>query len=471
MDLRLQEVRLQEAGQGLREANICGIVASLATKNLPVHLLEHRGVRHQIYDVPGGRDGGAVAHVRLPIVGLAESYDQPVAHGQWVVAFVGEVLDFRDQDPSAECDLATVVRAWADDGPGGLAHRDGFWSVVAVDVKHRVLHVLCDYLAQKPMYYRRDYRACASELDAAAAFGPVTPDDVYFSSCVKWGYCPEVERTPYAEVKRVLPGEHVEITSTGYVTREVVDPLRRAGGDLRCEVEAAVKRRVLASDVPVACLVSGGLDSSIVYTLAKRHGDVRPYYVKDSAHPDVAEQLAVSAVTAPAKVTEVDWRDCDLEHALDVMQEPIDLGSLVPQVAMAEQVQERVCLTGDGADELFGGYGRAQRYDSQASDVWQELVAWHLPRLDRVMMRHRVEVRSPFLARRVAQVALSLPWAQRRGKKVLRELFRSDLPGGIADGPKVPLRTVEVQRDRESHSLKLVKLFRERRWPLLRVVA
>jgi asparagine synthetase B (glutamine-hydrolysing) len=121
-----------------------------------------------------------------------------------------------------------------------------------------------------------------------------------------------------------------------------------------------------------------------------------------------------------------------------------------------------VCLTGDGADEFFGGYGRSQRYDSQASDVWHELVCWHLPRLDRVMMRNRIEVRSPFLARRVAGMALALPRRLRTDKAVLRDLFRNDLPPGVADVPKRPLRMANVEADREGWSLQLIEEFRKR---------
>ena len=147
------------------------------------------------------------------------------------------------------------------------------------------------------------------------------------------------------------------------------------------------------------------------------------------------------------------------------MQEPIDLGSLVPQVALSQVINERVCLTGDGADEVFGGYPRSMWYDSQGSDIFQELPAWHLPRLDRVMMRQRIEVRSPFLARRVVQMALSLPHELRKDKCFLRDLFADELPRGVAWTPKKALRTKEIEMDRKLYSLVLVEMFLEQHAP------
>jgi len=440
---------------------MCGFVATAdKTVDITEALLRigHRGIRTKIAETRCG----TVGHVRLPIVGLGEENDQPVQRGPWTIAFVGEILDFRDRDLDAECDLQVVTRGWVKRGPYAFGDRDGFWSIAALDDSTASLHLLCDYLAQKPTYYREDVLAGASELDAIACLAPVTPDEIYFSAVIKWGYCPDATRTPYQEVKRVLPGEHVELSAAG-CTKVLVDPLEPARGlDLAEEVEQAVKRRVLSADVPVAALVSGGLDSSIVYTLAQRYGNVRPYYA--SADQDnTAERLRVSAVAGDG-VTEATWRDTSQTYALMVMQEPVDLGSLRPQVALSYAVKERVCLTGDGADELFGGYGRAQRYDSQGSDIFHELVCWHLPRLDRVMMKQKVEVRSPFLARKVVEAALALPREQRIGKKVLKDLYRDLLPPGIADQPKVPLRTAEVEQDREGVSISLVEMFRDMKW-------
>jgi len=436
---------------------MCGFVAALGKIDIEpgMNLIQHRGIRATI--VKG--TAGSVGHVRLPIVGTGIENDQPVSVDKWTVAFVGELLDFREESPNMECDTILVVDKWVHHGPSAFRRNDGFWAIAAIDHRFEELHLLCDYLAQKPIYYRIDIAAAASEPAAVAALHPVTPDKIYMASVIRWGYCPDINRTPYAEVKKVLPGQHMVIIKGGVIQDEIVDPLVPVlEGNLKRQIEYAVRRRVLSSDVPVACLLSGGLDSSIVYTLANRYGDVVPYYVSDENN--VAERIRVSLV-ADKDIVEANWKTVHWKQAVDIMQEPIDLGSLVPQVALSNAVKERVCLTGDGADEMFGGYGRSQRYDSQATDVWKELVAWHLPRLDRVMMRNCVEVRSPFLARRVAGLALGLPREQRTGKKILKDLFRGELPIGIADQEKIPLRTSEVG---EARTIEMVDYFNESNW-------
>jgi asparagine synthase (glutamine-hydrolysing) len=472
---------------------MCGLAASVKKGNegkvqAAAELMSHRGNRMNGTEM--------IAHVRLPIVGVGEEHDQPVHAGDFTLAFVGEILDFRETNPSLLCDVDLVAVLWATQGPSCLSRRDGFWAVAAVHEPTRVLHLLCDYLGQKPLYYRLDEAAAASELDAVASFGPVTPDALYLSDVCKWGYCPDPRRTPYAEVSRVLPGEYVSFDARGWsVNRAIVDPLvpvrlggAETGDRLKKEIEDATARRALSSDVPVACLLSGGFDSSLVYTLASRHRDVIPYFVTgknleggdsvEDAESIVQESRINFLKGSPVvlngrqigqymnmklKTVHLDPLDYfSLQDKLQVMQEPVDLGSLMPQIALSSAVAERVCLTGDGADELFGGYSRALRYDSQASDVFQELVCWHLPRLDRVMMRNKIEVRSPFLARQVVQIALGLPYELRRGKAILRRLFKDDLPARIVSKGKVPLRAKDVD---EAYRVRLVEAFVAMKWP------
>ena len=440
---------------------MCGVAAVSGVSHeektrRSVEKMRHRGIRSTVS--PGS--GSSIGHVRLPIVGVGEDNDQPVKRGGWTVAFVGEVLDFRERDPKAECDIDLVVKTWVERGPQGFTDFDGFWSVVARDDRDGSIHALVDYLSQKPLYVRDDgvVRAVASEPDAVSCLGPIELDQIYLSSVVKWGYCPETWRTPYVGVRRMTPGEYAVIPVKGPIQwsrTDVLHPLSSTPGSLSQEIENAVRRRVTSSDVPVACLVSGGLDSSMVLSIARRYGDIRTYHVENG-------EWESCKLIAP-EATTLGLTSVDLVQGLRYMREPLDLGSLLPQVALSDAIGrtggERVCLTGDGADELFGGYGRSARYDSQASDVWHELVAWHLPRLDRVMMRNQIEVRSPFLARRVAGMALGLPYRNRVNKIALRNSARPVLPTEICDGVKRPLRTSSVESDREGRSQELVRMF------------
>jgi asparagine synthetase B (glutamine-hydrolysing) len=105
-------------------------------------------------------------------------------------------------------------------------------------------------------------------------------------------------------------------------------------------------------------------------------------------------------------------------------------------------------LSGDGADELFGGYTRAKEYDSQYSDVFCELPFYHLPKLDRTMMRSTVELRPPFLAPSVIKHGLNTPYEERNGeKKRLKSEFGSIVPQPILDRDKHPLKTDEIRND------------------------
>lgn len=440
---------------------MCGIVAQLSMSpqfELASKAIKHRGIRSTTVENLYGR----LTHTRLPIVGVSPMWDQPSRIGNEFIAFVGEVLDFRDRDPSAESDVLDVVRAWRADGTKGLSDRDGFWSVVVLS--ERRLTGFVDYLGQKPLYYRTDVKAIASEPFALTLLDQVTPDEVYLSAVIKWGYCPEVDRTPYREIRKLRPGHCItffpgdEDCYTTYETDPLV-PRPMSPNELKGEIISAIRRRVMSADVPVAALVSGGLDSSIVYRISSLYSsNIVPYYASEDGDISgtVTKLIPDTSIIRPVK-----WSDTTIDEALDYMQEPIDLGSLRPQIALSKAIKERVCLTGDGADELFGGYGRAGRYDSQMSDIYNELVNWHLPRLDRVMMRNRIEIRSPFLARRVVEGAMALPKWQRTYKKILRDLFRDEL-GELVDVLKEPLRTKQVEVNREAETIKLVNAFRKK---------
>jgi len=197
-------------------------------------------------------------------------------------------------------------------------------------------------------------------------------------------------------------------------------------------------------------LLSGGLDSTIIYGLVKELGrDITAIHV-DNGEEDFARLVTEDLV-------DVKLDDVSLELAVEIHQTPVDLGSVRPQIAMAKKLRELgfyAVMTGDGADELFGGYRRAAQYDSQYSDIFSELPYYHLPRLDRANMRYTVELRAPFLSPKVIKHALLTPYKDRNGiKRRLKDTFKDLVPQPILDRDKHPLKTEAIRTSPEEQRM------------------
>ena len=373
-----------------------------------------------------------IGHVRLPIVDLSSNGDQPARMGKHIGFLVGEVFNFRrlsDQDTDTKAALEVFLTR----GLQGFHDFDGFWSFITI-LEDKLL-AATDYLSQKPIYYRTDMKAIASEPVALLAYGSSPFDEVFFSNIKKWGYDP-TGRTPWENIKQ-LPAGHYWYDGD---IRPYWDWKHIENADVKDSVIEAVKHRLLG-DQPIACLLSGGLDSSIVFSLCRQLGaKISSYHIEN----DEAEF---------AKMVDPDTQALPLDglayaEAIRYHQSPVDLGSVHPQAILSQSVSKagyHVCLTGDGADELFGGYSRNDKYDSQGSDVFVELPYYHLPRLDRLMMRHTIELRTPFLAPKVVKSALSLSHYQRRGKAPLKQAFADILPEAILRREKQALKTLRIK--------------------------
>jgi asparagine synthase (glutamine-hydrolysing) len=144
-------------------------------------------------------------------------------------------------------------------------------------------------------------------------------------------------------------------------------------------------------------------------------------------------------------------------------ESPIDLGSVIPQYHLFESIRKntdyRIVISGDGSDELFGGYSRIHEYDSQKSDIFQELSFYHLPRLDKMSMAHTLELRSPFLNNDIIRFAMHLPLEWRTDKKILKDTFGPMLPDSVVNRKKEALKNPEIKEDKLAYRQKAVDLF------------
>lgn len=439
---------------------MCGLI--LAPNNFPAE-----AVRAAMADMGyRGADGfeGLVhfrgwylGHVRLAIQSDEYTGQQPFLGGEEAMAFVGEIFSDQPEDYelwnslTGTCSQAMML--------------DGFWSVVRINETGYVT-AFTDHLGIKPLYFWEEHGIICSEITPMFRLAPPPPlDHVYLANCVKFGYDTS-GRTPWLGVRQVAPGTALRLNCRpGPMTHRTYSywdwsRVPHANPNSPAAVRELLTRTILrwafGSKRPVGLLLSGGLDSSIVYyTLREAGANVRPYYI------DNGEEEFLP--TDDPNLTKLDTSDYPtLEEAARVMQAPLDLGSLLPQISLARALAKEglhVAMSGDGADELFGGYRRAKIYDSQKSDVFCELPYYHLPRLDRCMMRSTVELRSPFLSPAVVATALRTPYQWRTSKQMLKIAFKGVVPEKILNREKHPLKSREVVTDPLAHRIKLTEAF------------
>jgi asparagine synthase (glutamine-hydrolysing) len=420
---------------------MCGFIIAKQEPRSPnmISLIFEMGYRGEAgYNGYRNYNGYDLSHIALPMIDPdPEVAIQPIQNSDEPPSmFVGEIFnykDFADGDFKSDAHMIHHIGKWGE--LENVIHEfDGFWSFVTF-FKNEPL-VYTDFLGIKPVYYRTDKEAIASEPDVLKKYGPVTPNKLFHSNVLKWGYDP-TGGTPWNEIKQLKPGHYY------YRGEEFPywDWNRVKCTNLYDDLSKAVELR-LGGFREAAVLLSGGLDSSIIYQLIKDK-KVTAIHVENNEH-------------SYAKMIEKNCIDVTLgsitdEYAVKVHQSPVDLGSVKPQIAMAEKLKElgfKNVLTGDGADELFGGYRRAKEYDSQHSDVFCELPYYHLPKLDRTMMRSTVELRAPFLSPAVIKHGLNTPYEMRNGeKKVLKETFADIIPQEILDRDKLPLKTEAIRTE------------------------
>jgi asparagine synthase (glutamine-hydrolysing) len=226
----------------------------------------------------------------------------------------------------------------------------------------------------------------------------------------------------------------------------------------------SVKSRTTVSKYPTSILVSGGLDSAIIAAILFHLKLDTQWFTIENGETEYVNLLAEKYSTTP-RFLDYSMGDDHSEIYKKWNETPIDLGSVIPQYHLFEAIKRetdfRVVISGDGSDELFGGYKRIHEYDSQYSDVFDELTFYHLPRLDRMSMAHTLELRNPFLHLDIVRFALNLPLEWRTDKKILKDTFGPLLPSEIVDRPKEALKNPSIKQDRIAYRLEIVKKFLE----------
>jgi len=441
---------------------MCGI---MITKGSYKGQMKHRGIKTHKKNI----QELDFIHEHLPIQSTIK--DNPIIETKnHIILFNGELFDIPKEFDN---DLDFIRSIWKDDfwdntdQINRIFNTDGFYSFILYNKISKEITVFTDPLGKKQLYYSDS--SIASEI--RGLYDPsMTEDKLFTAHTIKFGYVTN-DRTPYNEIKRLLPNRIYKFdkslnlisASKPIYPIEPNDDISLFNPGYRSEIvskiiEQAVKNRVDGHE-KIGLLLSGGLDSSIIYYHVKKLGyEVTTYCVDNEDDLKYAKMLDPNVVTIPKGLDFIDR----VFTPLEVMEMPVDLGSMNAQFALFAKVKETVILTGDGADEIFGGYKRMNQYDSQYSDIFDELPFYHNIRLDRMSMWYTKEVRSPFMALDIVKYAMGLPYNDRINKAALRRTYIGILPSSIVNRPKEPLKSDSVRKtDPIEYRSNLVKQFKE----------
>ncbi len=290
-------------------------------------------------------------------------------------------LEARGHRFRTHVDTEVVLHLWEEHGPALVDRLDGMFAFAVWDSERRTLLLGRDRAGEKPLFYwhEGDHLLFASELRALLAHPRVTArlDPVALTRYLAHGFFP-APRSPLRGIHK-LPAAHVLVAREGRVEVSRYWDLadwfaepgatdRRSAAELSAELDARLLTAVRGrsrSDVPFGVFLSGGIDSSSVLAyLHEIHGTGVPAF--SIGHTDAAfDEASFAAETARhfgADFHQLVLGESDLEEGLAVvgreMDEPLADASTLPTYLLSRFARERVkvVLSGEGADELFGGY-------------------------------------------------------------------------------------------------------------------
>lgn len=350
----------------------------------------------------------ALAHQRLSILDLSAAGHQPMhsSAGRYVIAFNGEIynhLELRarlgDRDWRGHSDTETLlaaIEAWGIDK--ALRALTGMFAFALWDRSERRLTLARDRLGEKPLYYGwcGDTFLFGSELKALCAYpgwrGEI--DREAAASYMRYGYVP-LPHSIYRGIRKLIPGTFVTLaaeTAAGtWPELQVYWSAREAAaqGELTDLSDAeAVERlesllgqavgRQMISDVPLGAFLSGGIDSSTIVALmqAQSARPVRTFSI-GFAEDDYDEARHAKAVAAHLGTDHTELYVTPAEACAvipllpKIYDEPFGDSSGIPTYLVAQLARRdvTVALSGDGGDELFGGYNRYFRGRS----IWRRI--------------------------------------------------------------------------------------------------
>jgi len=449
---------------------MCGIVSILNIRQQTPELRQKalqmsRKIRHRGPDWSGVYCGGSaiLAHERLSIVD-PESGGQPLfsPDGKQVLAVNGEIYNHQDirrryagaYDFQTGSDCEVILALYRDRGIDFLEELSGIFAFVLYDEERDAFLIARDPIGVIPLYIGRDKEGMvyvASELKALE------------------GHCEHYEPFPpghYLWSEGGRPSSITRYYRRDWFDYDAVKDNAATPETIREALENAVRRQLM-SDVPYGVLLSGGLDSSVISAIAEKYSEMR---IEDDSRSRAywprLHSFAVGLKGAPdlAKARLVAEHIGTVHHEINyTIQEGLDalrdviyyietydvttVRASTPMYLLARVIKSmgiKMVLSGEGADEIFGGYlyfhkaPSARAFHEETVRKLSKLHLYDCLRANKSLSAWGVEGRVPFLDKEFLDVAMRLnPEAKMCPgrtieKKIVREAFADMLPEEVA---------------------------------------
>lgn len=365
---------------------MCGIFGTL---NRPIDnpaqvlsALTHRGP-----DTYGSLSVGPLSllHTRLAIQELGLGGHQPMQYGRWVVAFNGEIYNHRELRRrygllrcQSASDTETLLHLWDRLGAAMFPELEGMFALALFDTVTQRLWLARDRFGEKPLYVWQSgiELIFCSELRALQRYLPLSINRLSLSRYCQLGYFLGAE-TPYENVQQVRPGYVIRVDVRTLTRAETcwcpevssvysTSPKEDIDGHLERVLTRSIHQQLDTTDREVGILLSGGIDSGLITAIAAQHRpDIRTFTMSfaDGLYDEAPlAQLVANQYKTRHTVVRIDTQNL-ADEVLTILPhygEPFMDSSALPSYRIAKAAREHVpvVLTGDGADELFGGYRR-----------------------------------------------------------------------------------------------------------------
>lgn len=502
------------------------------------------------------------AFCRLAIQDLSEKAMQPMnsSDGKVHIVYNGEIYGYKIlKDELAKkylfrtcSDTEVILNAYLEYGEKFIDKIDGIFAMAIYDERIQKMYLYRDRIGVKPLYYYSDGTrfAFGSELKSLINLlddGTLTIDRLAVYDYLFYQYVPE-PKSMYEKVHKLRPATKLifDIKKQRIIAEErywkikvntSVGRKRKRediSEELRALIEQAVKEQLI-SDVPVGTFLSGGVDSSIItYETSRAKPTINAFSIgfKEEQY-DESSRAAVFCQKMHISLIQQILRNGDVKEIKDKLSEwydePFGDTSAYPTYLVSKLARTKctVVLTGDGGDELFGGYKRYRnvqvkgnqldrkdvytQYAAEESTVADFKIKWGIPadynpywhydqyyeeempimtrmryldlmtylpediltKVDRVSMAVSLEARVPFLARRIVEFAFSLSQEEYLSgnelKGCLKDVYRGIVPDEILYGIKMGFGVPDNYLWRERHERNLFAGILKMQWSELDV--